>query len=285
MDVLNWVWVNGSFWSKDEARVDVFNAGLASSMSISVDCCCFKTEKGALLFKVEDILDRFYSDVESMGLSLKIVKTKLIKDLKRVVDENEVKECFLRVVAFASDGPLFNNKHASIAIIPYTIKLKSESLVLKSSPVSFSEQDNIIVKQSKESTSFLDIKELNCDDVVFFDSDRLFKTSKGFLILVKKDVLFIPNFECVERNVFVDSIIQLAKDSGYLVKVGELKRDHLKLADSMFVVGPFNHFTLVKEFDGAPMIPDLELVSEVKQNFESVLKGEDDSYMHWFEEV
>ena len=137
--------------------------------------------------------------------------------------------------------------------------------------------ENVLVSNSK-----IALGSLEKNDVAFFDKEeKLVRSSKGFVVVVKGGLLFIPKFDKLDPK--LEAVLGLANDLGYVSKSGELKKEHLQIADGLFLVGPRDDIVTIESFNGYAYTKELELVDEIKKSFDNIVSGKDSSYAHWFD--
>lgn len=82
-----------------------------------------------------------------------------------------------------------------------------------------------------------------------------------------------------------DSVMQIARDLGYEVKVDNLVRADLYLADEAFFSGTAAEVVPIREVDDRAIGEPGPITKKVQESFFAAVHGELERYSHWLEHV
>jgi branched-chain amino acid aminotransferase len=81
------------------------------------------------------------------------------------------------------------------------------------------------------------------------------------------------------------SVMTIARDLGYEVRVGELARSDLYIADEMFVCGTAAEVSAVNSVDDRSIPCPGPVTSAIAEEYGRAVRGEVDKYKDWVEHV
>lgn len=189
-----WVYINGNFFPREEAKISVFDHGFLYGDGVFEGIRAY----GGKVFKLIEHLDRLYDSARAIGLKIPLSKEKLKEDVLRTLRKNELKDAYIRVVVSRGEGDLGLDPRKcpspQIIIIADRIKIYPEELYEKGLEV-------VIVSTRRNLPSALDprIKSLNYLNNILAKIEANLRGVPEAIMLNKDGYVA----ECTGDNIFV----------------------------------------------------------------------------------
>jgi branched-chain amino acid aminotransferase len=256
------VYINGTLYPKEEAKVSVFDHGLLYGDGVFEGIRCYNGN----IFKLEEHIDRLYDSAEAISLQIQLGRDQLKDAIVSTLKANNLKDSYIRLVVTRGVGKLgldpFNCETPQLVIITDTIQLYPKELYEKG-------LDAIIVQTIRNHSKALNptIKSMNylnnilakieclragAAEGIMLNTDGYVAECTGDNIFIVKDnEVFTPPVSAgiligITRNV----VIELAKEASITVKEEQLTEDDLYNADECFLTGTAAEIIPVANIDG-----------------------------------
>jgi len=256
------VYINGTLYPKEEAKVSVFDHGLLYGDGVFEGIRCYNGS----IFKLEEHIDRLYDSAEAISLQIQLGRDQLKDAIVSTLKANNLKDSYIRLVVTRGVGKLgldpFNCETPQLVIITDTIQLYPKELYEKG-------LDAIIVQTIRNHSKALNptIKSMNylnnilakieclragAAEGIMLNTDGYVAECTGDNIFIVKDnEIFTPPVSAgiligITRNV----VIELAKEANITVKEEQLTEDDLYNADECFLTGTAAEIIPVANIDG-----------------------------------
>jgi branched-chain amino acid aminotransferase len=256
------VYINGTLYPKEEAKVSVFDHGLLYGDGVFEGIRCYNGN----IFKLEEHIDRLYDSAEAISLQIQLSRDQLKDAIVSTLKANNLKDSYIRLVVTRGVGKLgldpFNCETPQLIIITDTIQLYPKELYEKG-------LDAIIVQTIRNHSKALNptIKSMNylnnilakieclragAAEGIMLNTDGYVAECTGDNIFIVKDnEIFTPPVSAgiligITRNV----VIELAKEASITVKEEQLTEDDLYNADECFLTGTAAEIIPVANIDG-----------------------------------
>jgi branched-chain amino acid aminotransferase len=256
------VYINGTLYPKEEAKVSVFDHGLLYGDGVFEGIRCYNGN----IFKLEEHIDRLYDSAEAISLQIQLGRDQLKDAIVSTLKANNLKDSYIRLVVTRGVGKLgldpFNCEMPQLVIITDTIQLYPKELYEKG-------LDAIIVQTIRNHSKALNptIKSMNylnnilakieclragAAEGIMLNTDGYVAECTGDNIFIVKDnEIFTPPVSAgiligITRNV----VIELAKEASITVKEEQLTEDDLYNADECFLTGTAAEIIPVANIDG-----------------------------------
>jgi branched-chain amino acid aminotransferase len=256
------VYINGTLYPKEEAKVSVFDHGLLYGDGVFEGIRCYNGN----IFKLEEHIDRLYDSAEAISLQIQLGRDQLKDAIVSTLKANNLKDSYIRLVVTRGVGKLgldpFNCETPQLVIITDTIQLYPKELYEKG-------LDAIIVQTIRNHSKALNptIKSMNylnnilakieclragAAEGIMLNTDGYVAECTGDNIFIVKDnEIFTPPVSAgiligITRNV----VIELAKEANITVKEEQLTEDDLYNADECFLTGTAAEIIPVANIDG-----------------------------------
>lgn len=256
------IYMNGRYYSKDNAKVSVFDHGLLYGDGVFEGIRAYNGK----VFKLYEHIERLYESAKSIALEIPISRDKLVKDILSAVRKNKLKDAYIRVIVTRGVGTLgldpFMCKNPQVIIIADKISLYPKKMYRQGMEVisvatlrNKAEALNPRIKSLNYLNNILaKIEAINAGyiEAIMFNSFGFISECTGDnIFIVKKDVVFTPSlYMGVLRGITRDTVIEIAENMGYAVKQIVLNRHDIYNADECFLTGTAAEIIPVIKVDG-----------------------------------
>jgi len=260
--VERWIYVNGEFVRKEDAKISVFDHGFLYGDGIFEGIRVYNGN----IFKCKEHIDRLFDSAKSILLDIGLTKEEMTDVMAEAVRRNGMKDAYIRLVVSRGAGDLgLDPRRCSkptiiiivekLAIFPkeqYETGLRIITVptrrntpdALNPKIKSLNYLNNVLVKIEANQAGVSEALMLNAQGYVCEGSgDNIF--------VIKNNVIYTPPsylgaLEGITRN----AIIELAIEAGYTVKEEPFTRHDVYIADEIFLTGTAAEVIAVNEVDG-----------------------------------
>jgi len=274
------IYINGKFYSKEEASISVFDHGLLYGDGVFEGIRVYKGK----IFRLEEHLNRIYESAKYLMLQVSLSKEKLAEDVLETVKRNQLPDAYIRLIFTRGEGGLgldpFICKNGQIIIIVDKIQLYPQELYEKGLEIITAS----VIRTPKEALS-PKAKSLNYLNNIMAKIEAIHAGVPEAIMLNEKGLVV----ECTGDNIFAvknneiltpDSsigilvgvtrgcVIDIAKNLGYNVSERALTITDFYDADEVFLTGTAAEVVPVVKIDkrligeGKPGSVTLKLIEE-----------------------
>ena len=255
------VYVDGKFYSKDRAKISVFDHGLLYGDGVFEGIRIYNGR----IFRLDEHIDRLYESASTISLNIGISRAKLVQATIKTAKVNNIKTGYIRLVITRGIGTLGLNPYLcrkpQIIIIVDKINLYEPQLYDKGLRIITSatrRNHNEAISPRVKSLNYLNnilakIEAINagCIEALMLNHEGYIAEATGDnVFIVKNKILYTPGkqmgiLEGITRN----EVIRLAGLKGLEVIETALTRHDLYNADECFLTGTAAEVIPVIEID------------------------------------
>ncbi len=267
MKTSTYIWKNGEFIEWENATTHVLSHGLHYGTSVFEGIRAYSTDNGPAIFRAQEHYDRLMDSAKLIYMKPSYDAATLIQATKELIEKNKLKSCYIRPIFYFGYhemglNPSNNPVECVIAAWEWGTYLGEEGLTngIRCKISSWTRLDSRIVPPlAKSAANYLNSglakqEALRCgyEEAILLNSNGHIAEGPGEnLFLVKDGVIYTPpSSDCALKGITSQTIIELAKESGYTVKQQSIIRDELFLADELFFTGTAAEVTPIREIDG-----------------------------------
>ncbi len=258
------IYIDGKWYSKDEAKVSVFDHGLLYGDGVFEGIRSYN----CLIFKLKEHIERLYESAHSIMLKISLSKKDLQKAVIETLKRNKLKDGYVRILVTRGVGDLGLDprecKRSSVIIIadkialyPHSEELLKKGLKLITVPTarnlpealnpsikSLNYLNNIMAKIEASNSGVEEAIMLNnYGYVAECSGDNIFIVRKGIL---KTPPIYHGALRGITRGV----VIELGQKLGIEVQRTTLTRHELFNSDECFLTGTAAEIIPVVKIDG-----------------------------------
>ncbi|MCK4724358.1 MAG: branched-chain amino acid transaminase [Anaerolineales bacterium] len=297
------IWMDGQMIPYDQATVHFINPTLHYGLGVFEGIRCYKTPKGAGVFRLREHMERFIESIHILGiLDIPYTVEQLISAVLDTIRKNGFEECYIRPLMYL-DGPLgldMDKSQVQIGIAawewgPYlgeeAVRYGIHMMVSSFTRL----HPNINMTKSKVSGNYVNsmlVKTLalrsGYDEAVILDPQGYVAECTGEnLFMVRKGVIYTPPLALVLEGITRDAIIILAHELGYDVVEKQITRDQLYIADEIFITGTAAEVVGVRRLDyrdigNGKLGP---ITTKIIGAYQDAIHGNNPHFDEWFEYV
>lgn len=256
------IYINGKFYSKENAKISVFDHGLLYGDGVFEGIRVYKGR----IFKLYEHIERLFESAKSIMLNIPLGNKALVKAVVETARENEMQNGYIRLVVTRGAGTLglnpFTCRNPQVIIIAdkialYPKKMYQEGMTVVTVPTvrNASEAVNPRIKSLNYLNNILaKIEAMNAGapEAIMFNSFGFVSECTGDnIFIVKKEVIFTPSlYMGVLRGITRDTVMELAENHGFAVKQIVMNRHDIYNADECFLTGTAAEIVPVVKVDG-----------------------------------
>jgi branched-chain amino acid aminotransferase len=299
-----YIWMNGELVEFEKATVHFLTAGLHYGAGVFEGIRCYNTDNGPAVFRLQDHVERLLNSAKVFGWrEMPYSAEQLSEAIKLTVSANGFSECYIRPLIYHST-PALNlsidpgKADVGIAVWEWNQYLGEEALEngIRANISSFTRHHpNVMMTKAKISgnyaNSYLAKTEsvrLGFDEAIMLDPQGFVAECTGEnLFMVRKGKLYTPPTSSTLEGITRDSLITIAQDLGYQVIEQQISRDHLYIADELFVSGTAAELIAVCELDFRTIGPGKmgPVTRAIQKAFHAVLHGHGSHSAEWLDYV
>ena len=252
------VFVNGSFFRGDEAKISVWDHGLLYGDGIFEG---IRAYQGGV-FKLDEHLERLFESAQAINMKLPYSINELGHVVLETLKRNQLKDAHVRVLVTRGIGkpgvspasctrpglvvmaypfpPLLGEKPARL--ITSSVQRKAPRSV-DARVKSLNYLDNVLAKLQAICAGM--------DDAIMLDSNGcIAETTGANVFAVIRGSLHTPNLTAALPGITRYTVIQLAKEQGIQVEERQMTLGDLYVADEVFLTGTATEIAVAGEIDG-----------------------------------
>lgn len=292
MEPTQWIWMNGSFIPWNEARVHVLSHGLHYGSSIFEGLRAYKTERGTAVFRLKEHMDRFHYSAQAIRMKVPYSADELSSITLELLKRNNVEACYIRPHAAFGYGAMGLNPataavDVTIACWPWGAYLPVESADIKVSryirihPRSTVADAKIGGHYVNSLLAVQEVQGTHYHEALFLDYEGNIAEGPGANFFIIKDrEIITPPCGTILPGITRASVIEIARDKGFLVTERKLSVAEAQDADEAFFTGTAAEMTPIGSIEdkslriGAPG----PITSELKQAYLDAAYGRSQRY-------
>jgi branched-chain amino acid aminotransferase len=296
------IWMNGEFVDWADATVHVGVHGLHYGSGVFEGIRAYETTKGTAIFRLGDHLQRLHDSARLLRMTIPYSVEDLRKVSLELVGVNKLPSCYVRPIAFYGYGslgvpPRDNPVCTAIMCWPWGAYLGEEGMtrgvrVKISSWVRM--PSNVVPHASKACGLYLNSMLAVQEAALGGYEEAILLTEKGYIadcsgenvFIVKDGVVYTPPLETgILHGITRNTVMELAVSLGYEVKVENLTRADLYLADEAFMTGTAAEVTPVREVDDYLIGDPGPVTLALQSAYLDIVQGRNDRWASWLEYV
>ncbi|HOJ49933.1 MAG TPA: branched-chain-amino-acid transaminase [Spirochaetota bacterium] len=256
------IYINGNFYTKDEAKISVFDHGFLYGDGVFEGIRIYNGR----VFKLKEHIDRLYDSAKAIMLNIPMSKEELIKATLITCKENNLYDGgYIRLVVSRGDGDLglnpYNCKKANVVIIAATIKLYPEEFYEKGLKIiTVPTRRNLpeALSPSIKSLNYLNnvmakIEAINAgvEEALMINQEGYVSECTGDNIFIVKNNTLItpPSYMGILVGITRNSVMEIAEKDGIKVEERVLTRYDVYTSDECFLTGSAAEIIPVVEID------------------------------------
>lgn len=279
------IYVNGALVPRAEAKVSVFDAGFVLGDGVWEG---LRLHNGRLLF-LETHLDRLYAGLKAIALDLGLSREALTAEIHRTLAANGMTHgAHLRLMVTRGEKAAVNQDPRNWLGRPTIVitaeykdpspEIVTRGLSLATSSIRCTPAHMFDMRLNSHSRlglirALLDAIAVGADEALMLDPDGFVSSCNATNFFWVKDgrVMTSTGDYCF-NGVTRANVIDLCREQGVPITLGDFELDDVHAADEAFVTGTFGGLTPVREIDGQtlPMSLPGPITTELRRAYEAL---------------
>jgi branched-chain amino acid aminotransferase len=298
------IWFDGEMIPWNEAKVHVLTHTLHYGLGVFEGIRAYQCHDGRpAIFRLSDHIDRLYSSARIGQINIPFSKEELRKAIFKVLIANQLKEAYIRPIAFIGDGvmgvhPKDNPIRVAIAAYPWGAYLGDEGLTkgIRAKISSYTRMHvNTHMTKAKICGNYvnsvmakLEVTSLGFDEALMLDTEGYVSEGSGEnIFIVRNGTLKTPPLTSILEGITRNTAIEIADDEGIKIVQERFTRDELYIADEAFFTGTAAEITPIREVDGRPIGNGKPggITKRLQDRFFDIVKGKDQKFINWLDYI
>jgi branched-chain amino acid aminotransferase len=296
------IWMNGTLVDWDEARIHVLTHTLHYGMGVFEGMRAYETVDGPAIFRLTDHIKRMANSAKIVGMDLPYSVDELVEAAKVTVRSTGLPACYVRPIAYYGYGEMGLNTlsctvDVAIACWPWGAYLGDDSVEkgVRMKISSWTRHDHNTMPPAAKTTgnyvnsSLAKVEALKAgyDEAIMLAQNGLVAECTGENIFcVRNGVMITPPLTAgALEGITQHSVMTIARDLGFDVRIDNLTRSDLYIADEMFVCGTAAEVSSVNSVDERPIDHPGPITRAVAATYARAVRMQEDRYKDWCELV
>lgn len=260
------IWMNGKLVNWDDAKIHVLAHVVHYGSSWFEGIRCYETKKGSAIFRHKEHISRLFDSAKMYRADIPYTRDEVMKACKDTIAANKLKSCYIRPVAYRGYGDV--GVHPGGCPVDLTIavwewgKYLGADALEKGIDVCFSSwtraAQNTFPTMAKAGGNYLNSQLIKMEAVangytegIALDTNGQISEGSGENLFVIRDgTIYTPQFvNAILPGITRASVLQLAKDAGIPIVVGNIPREMVYIADEVFFTGTAAEISPIRTVD------------------------------------
>ncbi len=294
------IWMNGDLVDWDQAQVHVLTHTLHYGTGVFEGIRAYETSQGPAVFRLTDHIVRLHNSAKILGIELPYTVDELVEATKATVVSTGLPSCDVRPIAYLGYGEMGLNTlpcrvDVAIACWPWGAYLGDDAVTkgVRMKISSWTRHDHNTMPPAAKTvgnyvnSSLAKVEALRAgyDEAIMLAPNGLVAECTGENIFVSRDdVLLSPPLSAgALEGITQSSVMTIARDLGFDVRVDNIARSDLYIAEEIFVCGTAAEVSSVNSVDDRAIPcpgPKTQAIAEV---YSRAVRGEEPQYKDWCE--
>ncbi len=297
-----YIWMNGELVEFEKANVHFLTPALHYGVGVFEGIRCYAAERGRAIFRLKEHIERLLDSARVLGFREMPYNTAELADAVRLtVNANGFGECYIRPLIYLSHGGWNltvdgGRPSVGIAVWEWNNYLGAEALEhgIRANIASFTRHHpNVMMTKAKITGNYAnsvlaktESMRLGFDEAIMLDPQGYVAECTGEnIFVVRGGKIYTPPTSAVLEGITRDSLVTIAQDLGYEVVEAMISRDHLYIADEVFVSGTAAECVALREIDfrvigTGKMGP---VTRAVQQSYQAAIHGQHARSAEWLD--
>ncbi|MHB1907635.1 MAG: branched-chain amino acid transaminase [Nitrososphaerales archaeon] len=296
------IWMDGDIVPWENANVHVMTHSLHYGSAMFEGIRCYKTDRGPMIFRLDAHMKRLFRSAKIYDMVIPFSYDEIAKGIKSLVSANNIEETYIRpIVYYGSDevgvNPKGNKVHVAVAMWPWLPYL-GEDGIRKGVRCKISSWARIdqrsLPTMAKAAANYAnsilaktEAQKLGYDEAILLNTNGFVTEGTGENLFAVRDGTIVtpPLSAGILPGITRESIIQVGRDMGYVVKERNFTRGELLISDEVFFSGTAAEVTPVREIDNDVIGNGSRgpITEKIQSKFYEIVRGKDPKYFKWLE--
>jgi branched-chain amino acid aminotransferase len=257
-----WVYVNGEYVLKDDAKVSVYDHGFLYGDGVFEGIRVYNGN----VYRLEEHLQRLYESAQSIMLNIPHTKAELTNIIVETLQKNKYRDAYIRLVVSRGKGNLgldpFTCGKPGVIVITEQLALFPKKLYetgLEIITVASRRNRPDVLSPKVKSLNYLNNILVKIEASLAGVSEALMLNDQGYVAEGSADNVFIvkgntiktpPGYLGALEGITRNAIVEIANELGYKMVEEPFTRHDVYVADEVFLTGTAAEVIAVVKVDG-----------------------------------
>src|SRR6476620_6119359 len=296
------IWMNGNLVDWDQAKIHVLTHTLHYGSGVFERIRAHETSQGPAVFRLTDHIVRLHNSAKIMGMEIPYSVEELVDATKATVASTGLGSCYVRPIAYYGYGEMGLNTlpctvDVAIACWPWGAYLGTDAVEkgVRMKISSWTRHDHNTMPPAAKTvgnyvnSSLAKVEALKAgyDEAIMLAPNGLVAECTGENIFaVRNGIIITPPLSAgALEGITQHSVMTIARDLGFDVRVDNLARSDLYIAEEMFVVGTAAEVSAVRSVDDREVPCPGPMTKAIGETYLRAVRGGEDKYKDWCELV
>ncbi len=296
------IWMNGKLVDWDKAQVHVLTHTLHYGTGVFEGIRAYETSKGTAVFRLTEHIERLFRSAHIMGMEIPYTVEELIQATKDTVASTGLPSCYVRPLAYYGYGEMGLNTlpctvDVAIACWPWGAYLGDDALSkgVRMKISSWTRHDHNTMPPAAKTvgnyvnSSLAKVEALRAgyDEAIMLAPNGLVAECTGENIFCSRNgiILTPPLTAGALEGITQSSVMAIGRDMGIDMRIDNIARSDLYIADEIFVCGTAAEVSAVCSVDDRAVPAPGPATTAIGQMYGRVVRGQEAKYAHWCELV
>ena len=294
------IWMNGKLVDWDKAQVHVLTHTLHYGTGVFEGIRAYETDKGPAVFRLTEHMQRLINSAKILGMPMPYSLDELVQGVKDTVASTGLPSCYIRPIAYYGYGEMGLNTlpcsvDVAIACWPWGAYLGDDAVEkgVRMKISSWTRHDHNTMPPAAKTvgnyvnSSLAKVEALKAgyDEAIMLAPNGLVAECTGENIFVVRNGVIItpPTSAGALEGITQNSVMSIARDLGYDIRVDNLARSDLYIADEIFACGTAAEVGSVRSVDERPIPCPGPITKAIASTYAKAVRGQLPQYAHWCE--
>jgi branched-chain amino acid aminotransferase len=296
------IWMNGELVDWADAKIHILTHSLHYGTGVFEGIRAYETDRGPAVFRLTDHMVRLENSARILMMDLPYSVDEMVQAVKDTVRSTGLPSCYIRPIAYYGYGEMGLNTlpcnvDVAIACWPWGAYLGDDAVTkgVRMKISSWTRHDHNTMPPASKTTgnyvnsSLAKVEALKAgyDEAVMLNPAGLVSECTGENIFVVRNGTMItpPLASGALEGITQSSVMAIARDHGFDVRIGELARSDLYIAEEMFVCGTAAEVSAVNSVDDRKIPCPGPITRAIADTYGKAVRGQLDQYKDWVEHV
>jgi branched-chain amino acid aminotransferase len=294
------IWMNGELVDWDKAQIHVLTHTLHYGTGVFEGIRAYETAQGPAVFRLTDHIERLFNSAKIVGMELPYTVDEIVAATKATVASTGLTSCYVRPIAYYGYGEMGLNTlpcsvDVAIACWPWGAYLGDDALDkgVRMKISSWTRHDHNTMPPASKTTgnyvnsSLAKVEALKAgyDEAIMLAPNGLVAECTGENIFVARHGIFLtpPISAGALEGITQNSVTTIAADLGFDVRVDNIARSDLYIAEEIFVCGTAAEVSAVNSVDDRSVPCPGPMTKAIAEVYGRAVRGQEDQYKDWCE--
>jgi branched-chain amino acid aminotransferase len=294
------IWMNGDLVDWDKAQIHVLTHTLHYGSGVFEGIRAYATADGPAVFRLTEHIERLHRSAHILGMELPYGVEELVEATKETVRSTGLDACYIRPIAYFGYGEMGLNTlpcsiDVAIACWPWGAYLGEDAVEkgVRMKISSWTRHDHNTMPPASKTTgnyvnsSLAKVEALKAgyDEAIMLAPNGLVAECTGENIFcVRNGIIITPPISAgALEGITQNSVMTIARDHGFDVRVDNLARSDLYIAEELFVCGTAAEVSAVNSVDDRSVPCPGPKTRAIAETYARAVRGEEERYRHWCE--